>query len=29
MVLLAKAVPGGDLAEAFEIHDVQSTTKIS
>jgi len=29
MVLLAEAVPGGDLAEAFEIHDVQSTTKVS
>ena len=29
MVLVAEAIPGGDLAEAFEIHDVQSTKKVS
>jgi len=29
MVLLAEAIPSGDLAEAFKIHDVQSTTKVS
>jgi len=29
MVLLAEAIPGGDLAEAFKIHDVKSTAKVS